>query len=325
MKDHIPWLLECLPWVQYRTRQDLLQEPEDSPQVAPARTTMLAHPQVQALLAEAANWPGPVVKRHNDASLLLHKLAFLADLGLRVTDPPLEPIVERILNQRSPEGMFQVVTAISTNFGGSGQDQWLWMLCDTPTIIYSLAKMGLQADTRVQTAARTLTGLLRDNGWPCAVAPEAGRFRGPGRKDDPCPYATLVSLKALAQCPEWADSQVCRTGAESLLQLWQRRKETKPYLFGMGSDFAKLKAPLIWYDLLHMTDVLTQFEWLRGDSRLREMVEIIRGKADAEGRFTPESIWMAWKEWDFGQKRIPSPWLTLLAQRVILRMGMDPI
>jgi hypothetical protein len=221
--------------------------------------------------------------------------------------------------------MFQVVTAISTNFGGSGQDQWFWMLCDTPTIIYSLAKMGLQADTRVRTAAQYLTRLLRDNGWPCAVAPEAGRFRGPGRKDDPCPYATLVSLKALAQFPEWADSQVCRTGAEGLLQLWRRRKETKPYLFGMGSDFAKLKAPLIWYDILHTADVLTQFEWLRKDNRLTEMVDIVRGKADAEGLFTPESVWMAWKEWDFGQKRLPSPWLTLLAQRVILRMGMVPI
>jgi hypothetical protein len=141
--------------------------------------------------------------------------------------------------------MFQGVTVISTNFGGSGQDQWLWMFCDTPTIIYALAKMGLKADSRIQTAAQTLTGLLRDNGWPCAVAPEAGGFRGPGRKNDPCPYATLVSLKALAQFPEWADSQVCRTGAESLLQLWQRRKETKPNLFGMGGDFAKLKAPLI--------------------------------------------------------------------------------
>jgi len=320
MENNIPWLLESPPWIEYRTRLDLYHEPEDSPQVASARTAMLAHPQVQALLTETASWPGPVVKRHNDASLLLHKLAFLADLGLRATDPPLEPIVERILNQRSPEGMFQVVTAISTNFGGSGQDQWLWMLCDTPTIIYALAKMGLQADSRIQIAAQTLAGLLRDNGWPCAVAPEAGGFRGPGRKNDPCPYATLVSLKALAQLPEWADSQVCRTGAESLLQLWQRRKDTKPYLFGMGGDFAKLKAPLIWYDILHVVDVLTQFEWLYADGRLREMVEIVRGKADGEGRFTPESVWLAWKEWDFGQKRIPSPWLTLLAQRVIQRM-----
>jgi hypothetical protein len=79
MDDCIPWLLEGLPWVQYRTRLDLLHEPEGSPQVASARTAMLAHPQVQALFAEAASWPGPVVKLHNDASLLLHKLAFIAD------------------------------------------------------------------------------------------------------------------------------------------------------------------------------------------------------------------------------------------------------
>ena len=322
MENYISWLLEGPPWVQYRARLDFVHKLGDSLQVVSARTAMLVHPQVQALIAEAEGWPGPAVKRHNDASLLLHKLAFLADLGLQATDPPLEPILEKILKQRSPEGMFQVVTMISTNFGGSGQAQWLWMLCDAPIIIYVLAKMGLQADSRLQTAAQYLAGLLRENGWPCAVAPQAGRFRGPGRKSDPCPYATLVSLKALAQCSEWADNQVCRTGAESLLQLWQRRKEIKPYLFGMGSDFVKLKAPLVWYDILHVADVLTQFEWLRRDSRLQEMVEIIARKADAQGLFTPESVWMAWKEWDFGQKRLPSPWLTLLAQRVIQRMKL---
>jgi hypothetical protein len=322
MDDYITWLLESSPWIQYRARLDLLNELEDSPQVLAAREAMLRHPQIQALLAEVATWPGPAIKRHNDASLLLHKLTFLAELGIQATDLAIQPTLERILNQRSQEGMFQVVTAISTNFGGSGQDQWLWMLCDTPLIISALAKMGLQTDTRIQAAARYLTGLLRENGWPCAAAPEVGRFRGPGRKDDPCPYATLVSLEALARFPDWADSQVCRTGAESILHLWQRRKETKPYLFAMGSDFAKLKAPLIWYDILHVTDVLIQFEYLRGDSRLQEMVEIIRKKANAEGRFTPESVWLAWKEWDFGQKRSPSAWLTLLAQRIIRRMGM---
>ncbi len=322
MDDYVTWLLESSPWIQYRARLDLLNEPEDSAQVLAAREAMLCHPQIQALLSEVATWPGPAIRRHNDASLLLHKLAFLAELGIRATDSAIQPTLERILNQRSQEGMFQVVTAISTNFGGSGQDQWLWMLCDTPLIISLLAKMGLQTEPRIQAAARYLTGLLRDNGWPCAAAPEVGRFRGPGRKDDPCPYATLVSLEALVKFPEWADSQVCQTGAESLLHLWQRRKETKPYLFAMGSDFVKLKAPLIWYDILHVTDVLTRFKYLRGDSRLQEMVEIVRRKADVDGRFTPESVWMAWKGWDFCQKRSPSAWLTLLAQRVIRRMGM---
>jgi hypothetical protein len=112
---------------------------------------------------------------------------------------------------------------------------------------------------------------------------------------------------------------VCHIGAETVLGLWQQRKAQRPYLFAMGADFAKLKAPLIWYDILHVTEVLTQFEWLRPDERLNEMASIVKAKADDEGRFTPESIWQAWREWDFGQKREPSAWLTLMAWRMLRR------
>jgi hypothetical protein len=44
------------------------------------------------------------------------------------------------------------------------------------------------------------------------------------------------------------------------------------------------------------------------------MVEIIHMNADGEGRFTLESVWMVWKEWDFDKKRAPSAWLTFLIQ-----------
>jgi len=75
----------------------------------------------------------------------------------------------------------------------------------------------------------------------------------------------------------------------------------------------------VWYDLLHVCEVLTQFPHLRGDPRLEEMLALLRGKADAEGKFTPESVWQAWKAWEFGQKKVPSRWLSLLAQRVLAR------
>jgi hypothetical protein len=123
----------------------------------------------------------------------------------------------------------------------------------------------------------------------------------------------------VSQLREWHDDEVCYTGADALLQLWAHRTEQRPYLFGMGKDFAKLKAPLVWYDVLHVTDVLTQFEWLRKDKRLREMMAMVESKADDAKHFTPESIWQAWREWDFGQKREPSPWLTLSAWRMLMR------
>jgi len=87
----------------------------------------------------------------------------------------------------------------------------------------------------------------------------------------------------------------------------------------MGTDFRKLKAPFVWYDILHVLDVLTQFSWLRNDSRLKEMSDIVKPKANNEGKYTPESEWKAWKEWEFGQKKQPSRWLTFLVLRILLR------
>ncbi len=317
----IDWLMSGPPWVQYRTRLDLLGETERSKNVKAARQALLAHPQVQALLTELAEWPGRTLTRHNDASHPLHQLVFIADLGLRATDLGVEQIVDLVLAHQAAEGVFQVKVNIPTHFGGTGKDQFAWMLCDAPSSVYALAKLGVK-DRRVKAAAKQLAGLLRDNGWPCAVTPELGKFHGPGRRSDPCPYATLITLKALAQFPEWRDSDVCHAGAEALLKLWTQRKAQRPYLFAMGSDFAKLKAPLIWYDLLHVAEVLTQFEWLGQDKRLGEMMSLVKAKADAHGRFTPESIWQAWREWDFGQKREPSAWLTLSALRVLKRFPL---
>ncbi len=42
-------------------------------------------------------------------------------------------------------------------------------------------------------------------------------------------------------------------------------------------------------------------------------------KADVDGKFSAESIWMDWKSWDFGQKKIPSRWITFVAQRILKR------
>jgi hypothetical protein len=314
------WLLDGPPWVQYRARRDLLGQPEDESPVLEARQAMLAHPQVEGLLAELAEWPGSVLKNHKDASHLLHKLTFAADLGLRAGDPGVDQVIGRILDQPAEKGPFQVRVNINPRYGGTGEDQWAWMLCDAPLVLYAMLKFGLADDPQVQSAVHCLVSLIRENGWPCAVSPALRRFRGPGRKADPCPYANLAMLKALSQIPDLRDDEAARTGAETLLVLWEQRKERRPYLFAMGTLFGRLKAPLIWYDILHVVEVLTQFSWLRQDARLEEMVAIVRSKMDEQGRFTAESVWRAWKEWDFGQKRSPSFWLTLLAHRMLRRL-----
>ncbi len=320
MPPPIAWLLEGEPHVAYRTRVDLLGQGEDAPEVAAARAAMLADERIQALVAGLQDWPSGVIASHKSPTQPFHRLDFLADLGLRASDAGMGVIVAAILAHQSEEGAFQLPMRISEAYGGTGQEIWGWALCDAPLEVYALSSLGLEAHPQVQAALAHLAGLVRANGWPCATAPSLG-FRGPGGKGDPCPFATLAALKALALAPAWRESEPARLGAECLLGLWADSRTRHPYIFYMGTDFRKLKAPLVWYDLLHVLDVLTRFPWLRGDPRLDDMLAVLRSKMDADGRFTPESVWMAWKGWEFAQKKAPSRWVTFLAWRALQRVG----
>ena len=324
MQIPVDWLLEGEAWIAYRTRRDVLNQPENDPAVQAARAAMLASPLVQKLLSELGEWPGTVLSSHKSASQPFHKLTFLAELGLKAADPGVNEIAARILEQASPEGPFRLPMNIAEHYGGTGQELWGWALCDAPLIVSALLRLGYEHEPAVQKALQYLTGLVRENGWPCVVSKELGSFRGPGRKADPCPFATLAMLKALAAADSLRDGPAARTGAETLLSLWTQSVSQHPYMFFMGTDFRKLKVPFVWYDLMHVLEVLSRFPWLRDDPRLHAMLETMSAKADAQGRFTLESVWTAWKEWEFGQKKTPSRWLTLTAWRILQRVEAAP-
>ncbi len=325
MNAPIDWLLEGEPFIEYRTRRDLLGQAEHEPQVESARRAMTADPLVQNLLAELSDWPWKVISSHKSAGQPFHKLTFVADLGFSVDDPGIGQITTHILQHQAVEGPFQLPVNVPAQLGCTGQDQWAWALCDAPLILYALGKFGLQHEPAVKAAVDYLAGLIQEHGWPCAVSKELGNFRGPGRKEDPCPFANLAMLKALSVLEDYHDSPACHLGAETLLTLWGESSSRHPYMFYMGTDFRKLKVPFVWYDLIHVLDVLSRFAWLKADSRLREMLELLKSKMDSQGCFTLESIWTAWKDWEFGQKKAPSRWLTLLAWRIIEGVEIEEI
>jgi hypothetical protein len=323
----VEWLLESQePWTRYRTLVDLLDRPEDDPLVLKARAEMLAHPQVRELVACLSTWGDRPLKRHNDASHPIYKLSTLADFGLGSGDTPpgsdvgMPDIVQAVMDHQAPEGAFQTVVNIPERFGGTGQDAWSWMACDAPTLLYSLLAMGLGNDPCLCPAVEHLVSLVHGNGWRCAASPDLGRFRGPGRKDDPCPIASVYALRALGQVPDLVDSHIARTGVEMLLGHWERQGERKLYLFGIGTDFRKLKYPYVWYNLLHVVEALSHFPFVHTDWRFLEMVRAITDQADQQGRHTASSMYRAWKGWSFADKKNPSPWLTFLVLRILKRM-----
>jgi len=320
INDAIIWILDSDPWIQYGARIELLGQSEDDAKVTKNRNSMRGHPLLKSMIDELKNWPAGTLSSHKSPKQPFHKIAFLAELGFDIKDTAIEEIAVKMLENVSPEGIIRLPLKIGKAYGGTGTDTWGWALCDAPVNLYALAKMGLKEDSRIKSAAAYLAGIVRDNGWPCKVSEELGSWRGPGKKDDPCPYATLIMLKLLSLYENYSNSSTVVAGIDSLCKLWRESLTLHPYIFYMGNDFRKLKAPLIWYDIIHVLDVLSRFKYGIQKPEFASMLDIVLSKKDRDGRFTPESVWMEYKSWDFGQKKEPSKYLTFLIYRILKRM-----
>jgi hypothetical protein len=311
------WIMSGEAWVQ----QALLEhEGRSDP---PTRKAASADPGVRALAASVSAWPWPPLVSHKAVGHPLHQLCFLADLGLDAEDLGLSGLIQSVLSASPPEGPLRLPMNVPAHYGGSGQDIMAWALCDAPLLTWAISRLGMADDPRVQESSRALGALARENGWPCVTAPEHNGFRGPGRKADPCPYANLIMLQLISAFPGASSGKAARDGVESALRLWERSRQEHPYMFFMGTDFRKLKAPLAWYDILHVADVLSRFQWARSDDRLRGMVGEIASRAGTDGRFIAGSVWQRWKGWEFAQSKAPSRYITLRARAILERMQMD--
>ena len=319
----LDWLLGSdEPWTRYRMLVDLLDQPENEPEVRHARLAMLSHPQVIELISHAHRRLDLPIKRHNDASHPIYSIAALADFGFRLGDPGIDRIVTSITSHQSADGGYQSTILIPKHFGGSGEPQLSWVLCDSPTLLYSLLSFSWPDYSAVKTGLSQLTGIVQENGWRCSASPELGKFRGPGRREDPCPIANVYALKALALVPEYSDSAAARIGAETILYHWEIQKERKFYLFGIGTDFRKIKYPFVWYDILNVVDVLSRYPFLYQDARFLDMVNTLVHLSDDGELFKAASMYRAWKGWSFANKRTPSPWLTFLVHIIQKRVNL---
>ena len=277
---------------------------------------MVDHPAVCDLINQAARWPGDPLKRHNDAAHPLYALSTLADFGLTVGDPGITDLVEAVTQHFDGEG-FETYLWLP-RFLTKGRDDaetWAWMMCDAPTLLYTLLAFGVRSPD-VEPAVSALVDRVSDNGWRCGAASSLPTFSGPGRKGDPCPMATVYSLKVLSLLPGHHQSPAEAAGIDAILGHWEHQQDYKLKMFGIGTDFRKLKYPYVWYDILHVADVLSRFPQARRDQRLEEMVAEIVGQADPDGRYRAGSMYRAWKDWSFADKKNPSPWLTTLVLRV---------
>ena len=305
-------------WLKYPILLNLCHESKEN--LVEIRNAALADSRIKRYLTDIASFHGTLVTNHKNPDLPIHKLLFLLDLGFDTKIPEIKAAIEELLTHKDEHGIYQSMTNVPKHFGGIGEDVFSWCLCDAPLLLLALLKSGKNYHEYIKPGVDHLVSLCRDNGFPCAVSPELGRFRGPGKKDDCCPYATLIMADMLSYIPEYGNSQVAGSSVKALLNLWENSLSQHPYMFYMGRDFRKMKAPSCWYDIVSVAGVLSKYEFVREDPRFLEMIKHIKDKQDKDGLITPESVYQKLKDWDFGQKKEPSPYLTYLCYQIFERL-----
>lgn len=273
---------------------------------------------VQKLVDSLQDWPGRVIASHKSAGQPFHVLSFLADIGVGLDFPGIEDVINRIKDTMDENGVPTLPVPGEEKSGMRG-----WALCDAPTILYSLAKIEPGFIEESMKTVEYLRKLSNGHGWPCKVMPESMHFKPPCRKGESCPYATLTMLKLLAVHEDY-NSPEAMGGIDFLLDCWDKSEKMHPCMFFSGKDFRRLKAPFVWYDILHAAYVLSSFPYAVEKPGYLEMVDQVAQKADKNGMYAPESIWRAWGNWEFSYKNLPSEWITLKVLEILEKLKKRP-
>ena len=288
-------------WLKYAIHLNLGHEPKNN--LAESRNAALSDSRIKRYLSDIANFHETLVTNHKNPVLPIQKLLFLLDLGFDAEVPEIKVAIDEILTPGRARHLSvhdqcpSILEAFSVRMYSAGVvRRALAFACS--------AKSRVDYHEYVKPGVDHLVSLCRDNGFPCAVSPELGKFRGPGKKDDCCPYATLIMADLLSYIPEYRDSQVAMSSVKALLNLWENSLHQHPYMFYMGTDFRKMKAPSCWYDIVSVAGVLSKYQFVRNDPRFLEMMKHIKDKQDKNGLFTPESVYQKLKDWNFGQKKV---------------------
>ncbi len=90
--------------------------------------------------------------------------------------------------------------------------------------------------------------------------------------------------------------------------------------FGIGERFMSLEYPAIKYGILRVLDVLSLFPYAVESKGFQSMLDFVHQKSSG-GRYFAEPFDKPYAEFDFGQKKEPSRWVTFLINRIEKRVS----
>jgi len=314
--DPLPWLLlssgePAAVWIAL-TR--INGRSPDDPDVQAARAASVAGADVRSLVERLPEWGVGDFSGHDSPSFAPNLLNLLADLGVAQGDfPQVDELLDAMAGHQDPQGRFSAFGKYRSEKG-----HWGTLLCDTHAIAGTLLRYGRGDDPRVTAALRRAVGDVtatpQGRAWRCEPD-KRSLFRGPGRKADVCPQVTLEALRAFSLLPDNARPEWILEAARTPLEIWRRRSEERPYMFGHGYQFKTVKWPSFWYGVLAVVETLGRYPGLwsgpgahEEDRRaLAELAACLIAYNTGEGgRVIPRRTYRGFESFSFGQKREPS-------------------
>ena len=328
--DPVNWLLEPEnPGARYLALRDLLEKPEDDPELISARH--IAHTQgpIAAILEKMqpeGNWakPGPGYTPKYRSTvwslILLAQLGAVANQDERLTRA-CAYLLEHAL---SPGGQFSI------NGTSSGTVD-----CLQGNLCWALLEMGFddpRLDTAFEWMARTVTG----EGMAPKTDKDAERryyaykcgpmFACGGNYGLPCAWGTTKIMMAFGRFPESRRTPLINHAIQQGVDFLLSTDPAKADWPSGGTDKPSTNWWKFGFPVFYVTDILQVVEALVGvgkanDPRLVNALDLIRQKQDDQGRWKLEYEYTG-KTWvDFGEKKQPNKWVTIRALRVLKRVG----
>jgi hypothetical protein len=296
------WIGEGSPWLQFAVKTQLLGQASDS-------SSALRDTNIRAIVSRlkdpAVGLPAlqTGIVKYTSTGNAFWDLFFLADIGFSSDDLAIQDEIRDLFALQNADGTLVVQRDTRPGY-----------LCIPAILLAPLAKLGYRNDPHILRFIEIIWRTRRlDGGWHCA----AGRAVGKKLEHTvSCPMDTLNLLMLLGQYEAYRTDPRLHSAIDVLLTHWKRRMEPfRPYGFGIGTDFLKLRYPAVKYGILRVLDVLSLYPYAVKSPEYNDMLSIVMHKA-ACGRYTPESVSRSYAAFDFGQTKIPSRWLTFLIRRL---------
>jgi hypothetical protein len=317
----IDWLLDSNPWTRYRTLVDILEYDNNSKEVKDAHANLIKDKNIQHLINETAEWMPKAATRNNDPQITYFKLRMLAEFGLTKDDPEIDTIYKKAVKHIQNDlfackGQIPVKPKKGEVFEKHDLDADVWHIspCNSPVISYALYGLGYRTDLVNKSIDKLKSLWDSEIGWFCHFFFVEGQHK---KLKVGCPIAGMMALDVFSLIPELKESKHVKN-AFSPIQFHKEFGETL-YYFGRSKKFWTFKYPFVWYNGLYLADVLSRFVFLKKSLVLQECIDWIIQNQDKNGRFKPTSIFMPYRNWDFGNKKEASPWITFLTCRILKR------